>query len=143
MTFCAHLNYICIAFFCFISEGDKLASTVQKNISELAVSLLHLQQNIAIPEISLPIHPIIQDAVKLASREDRKPTVEDIGDNLSDATFLNALQKQVANWTREIRRVCVSLHSILILISIYIFLGYYNAERCLLRYCFTRDQLLG
>ena len=107
---------------CFISEGDKLASTVQKNISELAVSLLHLQQNIAIPEISLPIHPIIQDAVKLASREERKPTVEDIGDNLSDATFLNALQKQVANWTREIRRVCVSLHSMLLmLIFIYIF----------------------
>ena len=95
----------------FYSEGDQLASTVQKNISELAVNLLHLQQNIAIPEISLPIHPIIQDAVTLASREDRKPTIEDIGNNISDTTFLSALQKQVTNWTTEIRRVSVSFSS--------------------------------
>ena len=93
------------------SEGEQLASAVQKNINELAVNLLHLQQNIAIPEISLSIHPIIQDAVALASREDRKPTIEDIGDKISDTTFLNALQKQVTNWTTEIRKVSVSFSS--------------------------------
>ena len=95
----------------FFSEGDQLASTVQKHINELAVNLLHLQQNISIPEISLSIHPIIQDAVALASREDRKPTIEDIGNNISDTTFLNALQKQVINWTTEIRKVSVSYSS--------------------------------
>ena len=88
------------------SEGDKLVSTVQKNMSELAVGLLHLQQNIAIPEISLPIHPVIVEAVKKAGDQNRRPVVEDIGNHLNDATFLNALQKQVATWTREIRKVC-------------------------------------
>ena len=74
-------------------------------MNELAVGLLHLQQNIAIPEISLPIHPLITKAVESAAEADRKPTVEDIGENLSDATFLNALQKQVALWSKEIRKV--------------------------------------
>ena len=81
---------------------------MQNNINELAVNLLHLQQNIAIPKVTLPVHPIIQDAVELASREDRKPTIEDIGDKISDTTFINALQKQVTNWTTEIRKVSVS-----------------------------------
>ena len=75
-------------------------------MSELAVGLLHLQQNIAIPEISLQIHPIVVEAVKKAVDQNRRPVVEDIGDHIGDPTFLNALQKQVATWTREIRKVC-------------------------------------
>ena len=75
-------------------------------MSELAVGLLHLQQNIAIPEISLTIHPLIVEAVKKAVDQNQRPVVEDIGSHLADAAFLNALQKQVATWTREIRKVC-------------------------------------
>jgi len=41
-------------------EGDKLVPSVQKKINELEVGLLHLQQNIDIPEITLPIHAAIQ-----------------------------------------------------------------------------------
>ena len=37
-------------------DGDKMAPSVEKKISELEMGLLHLQQNIDIPEISLPIH---------------------------------------------------------------------------------------
>lgn len=80
-------------------------TSVQKNMNELAVGLLHLQQNIAIPEISLPIHSIISEAVENASKQDRRPVVEDVGEHLSDVTFLNALQKQVGMWTKEIRKV--------------------------------------
>lgn len=80
-------------------------NSVQKNMSELAVGLLHLQQNIAIPEITLLIHPVISNAVSKAVGQDRKPIAEDVGDNLVNTTFLNALQKQVATWTREIRKV--------------------------------------
>jgi dynein heavy chain 1 len=87
------------------SESDKLVTSVQKNMNELAVGLLHLQQNIAIPEISLPIHPIIAKAVEKAAEADRKPLVEDVQEHISDATFLNFLQKQVALWTKEIRKV--------------------------------------
>ena len=76
--------------------------SVQKKINELEVGLLHLQQNIDIPEISLPIHPTIQSLVD--SKE--KPMVEDLGARVSDSTFLNALQKDVSRWIREIQKVC-------------------------------------
>jgi dynein heavy chain 1 len=40
----------------------------KKKITELELSLLHLQQNVEIPEISLNIHPIVQKAVEEASK---------------------------------------------------------------------------
>lgn len=83
------------------SEGDKLVPTVQKKINELEVGLLHLQQNIDIPEISLPIHHSIQQLVE----SKKKPGVEDLGGAVSDSTFLNALQKDVSRWIREIQKV--------------------------------------
>jgi len=39
----------------------------KKKITELELSLLHLQQNVEIPEISLNIHPIVQKTVEKAS----------------------------------------------------------------------------
>ena len=36
----------------------------KKKIAELELSLLHLQQNVEIPETHLIIHPIIQRAVE-------------------------------------------------------------------------------
>ena len=47
------------------SEGDKLVPSVQKKMNELEVGLLHLQQNIDIPEIQLPIHATIQVCVRV------------------------------------------------------------------------------
>lgn len=103
------------------SEGDKLVPTVQKNMNELAVSLLHLQQNIAIPEITLTVHPIIAAAVKMAQGENRRPTVEDVeqirkardtaGDQQPESSFLNSLHKIVSSWIREIRRVSILLEA--------------------------------
>ena len=87
----------------YFSEGDKLVPSVQKKINELEVGLLHLQQNIDIPEISLPIHATIQQLVDTK----KKPTVEDLGSAVSDSTFLNALQKDVSRWIREIQKVSV------------------------------------
>lgn len=76
--------------------------SVQKKINELEVGLLHLQQNIDIPEISLPIHAAIQTLVDANS----KPVVEDLGSAaVGDSTFLNALQKDVSRWIREIQKV--------------------------------------
>ena len=77
--------------------------SVQKKINELEVGLLHLQQNIDIPEINLPIHPTIQEIVEAKG----KPVVEDLGAAVSDSTFLNALQKDVSRWIREIQKVGV------------------------------------
>ena len=82
--------------------------SVQKKINELEVGLLHLQQNIDIPEISLPIHPTIQSVVKKASDSGKKATVEDLTGSLGDTTFLKALQKDVSRWIREIQKVRVT-----------------------------------
>lgn len=87
------------------STGDKLVPSVQKKINELEVGLLHLQQNIDIPEISLPIHPTIQSVVKKANDAGRKPSTEELSGSLGDSTFLNALQKDVSRWIREIQKV--------------------------------------
>ena len=86
------------------SDGDKLVPSVQKKINELEVGLLHLQQNIDIPEISLPIHPTIQGVVKKAG-EGKKPSVDNLGEMVTDSVFLNALQKDVSRWIKEIQKV--------------------------------------
>jgi dynein heavy chain 1 len=86
-------------------DGDKMVPSVQKNISELEIGLLHLQQNIDIPEITLVVHPVVLQVVKKAEEEGRKPKVQDFGDIVEVSTFLNALQKDVNRWIREIQKV--------------------------------------
>lgn len=86
-------------------DGDKMAPTVEKKISELEMGLLHLQQNIDIPEITLPIHPNVLAVLKKCQEENRKAKVEDFGDKVEDAQFLNALQSGVNRWIREIQKV--------------------------------------
>lgn len=98
-----------MAFFCN-REGDKLVPSVQKKISELEVSLLHLQQNIDIPDIQLAIHPAISALVQKSNEESRKPRVEDFGNQVSDSNFLNQLQKDVSRWIKEIKKVTYILY---------------------------------
>lgn len=82
-----------------------MAPAVEKKIVDLEMGLLHLQQNIDIPEISLPIHPVVSSVIKKCAEEGRKPKVEDFGDKVEDAQFLNALQSGVNRWIREIQKV--------------------------------------
>ncbi|XP_014790579.2 cytoplasmic dynein 1 heavy chain 1 [Octopus bimaculoides] len=86
-------------------DGDKMAPTVEKKIAELEMGLLHLQQNIDIPEVSLPVHQAVQSVIKKCSEENRKPKVEDFGNKVEDPQFLNALQSGVNRWIREIQKV--------------------------------------
>ncbi|KAB0405288.1 hypothetical protein E2I00_000718, partial [Balaenoptera physalus] len=86
-------------------DGDKMAPSVEKKIAELEMGLLHLQQNIEIPEISLPIHPIITNVAKQCYEHGEKPKVTDFGDKVEDPTFLNQLQSGVNRWIREIQKV--------------------------------------
>ncbi|XP_053373809.1 cytoplasmic dynein 1 heavy chain 1-like isoform X4 [Mercenaria mercenaria] len=86
-------------------DGDKMAPAVEKKIVDLEMGLLHLQQNIDIPEISLPIHAVVSSVIKKCAEEGRKPKVEDFGDKVEDAQFLNALQSGVNRWIREIQKV--------------------------------------
>ena len=86
-------------------DGDKMAPSVEKKIAELEMGLMHLQQNIDIPEINLVIHPTVQAAIKKAADEGRKAKVADFGDKIEDASFLNSLQSGVNRWIREIQKV--------------------------------------
>ncbi|XP_014219620.1 dynein heavy chain, cytoplasmic [Copidosoma floridanum] len=86
-------------------DGDKMAPSVEKKIAELEMGLLHLQQNIDIPEISLPVHPLVQQIIKHCNEEGRKPKVADFGTKVEDSTFLNQLQNGVNRWIKEIQKV--------------------------------------
>ncbi|TNN61008.1 Cytoplasmic dynein 1 heavy chain 1 [Liparis tanakae] len=86
-------------------DGDKMAPSVEKKIAELEMGLLHLQQNIEIPEISLLIHPNITNIGKQFYERGEKPKVTDFGDKVEDPTFLNQLQSGVNRWIREIQKV--------------------------------------
>lgn len=85
-----------------------MAPTVEKKIAELEMGLLHLQQNIDIPEVSLPVHPYVQSVIKKCAEEGRKPKVEDFGNKVEDHQFLNTLQSGVNRWIREIQKVFLS-----------------------------------
>ena len=82
-----------------------MAPSVEKKIEELELGLLHLQQNIDIPEINLTVHPMVAAMIKKCSDEGRKPKVVDFGDKAEDASFLNALHNCVNRWTAEIQKV--------------------------------------
>ncbi|XP_047532350.1 dynein heavy chain, cytoplasmic isoform X1 [Vanessa atalanta] len=86
-------------------DGDKMAPSVEKKIAELEMGLLHLQQNIDIPEITLPVHQLVAAVIKRAADEGRKPRVADFGDKVEDSTFLNQLQNGVNRWIKEIQKV--------------------------------------
>lgn len=90
---------------CVRRDGDKMAPSVEKKIAELEMGLLHLQQNIEIPEISLLIHPIITNVAKQCYERGDKPKVTDFGDKVEDPSFLNQLQSGVNRWIREIQKV--------------------------------------
>lgn len=86
-------------------DGDKMAPSVEKKLAELEMGLLHLQQNIDIPEITLIVHPIVANVIKRCADEGRKPKVADFGDKVDDSSFLNALQNGVNRWIKEIQKV--------------------------------------
>ncbi|KAK4143340.1 dynein heavy chain, N-terminal region 1-domain-containing protein [Dichotomopilus funicola] len=76
----------------------------KKRWTELELSLSHLQQNVEIPEVSLPFHPIVQTALDEATAKQTRPTLDLIPATvLQDSTFLNNLQATVNNWIKSIQ----------------------------------------
>jgi len=94
-------NFLCFSF----RDSDKVAPSVEKKLAELELGLLHLQQNIDIPDISLTAHPIIQQLMKRALEENRRPKIGDLGDRVEDSSFLNQLQSGVNRWIRDMQKV--------------------------------------
>ncbi|GAA5901689.1 dynein heavy chain [Sporobolomyces salmoneus] len=78
----------------------------KKKFAELELSLLHLQQNVDIPEITLSIHPAISVAIAQAKASGNRATVDSLDPALlSDSAFLNKLQGEVNSWIKEIQNV--------------------------------------
>lgn len=78
----------------------------KKKFAELELSLLHLQQNVEIPETHLTIHPVIQRAVEQARAAGTRPSISDIPSKLlNDSTFLNTLHGHVNQWIKSIQTV--------------------------------------
>lgn len=78
----------------------------KKKIAELELSLLHLQQNIEIPELYLPMPGVIQDALDTALTQKIRPSVELVPQELLlDSRFLNDLQSTVNSWIKSIQAI--------------------------------------
>ncbi|KAJ7243639.1 dynein heavy chain, N-terminal region 1-domain-containing protein [Mycena rebaudengoi] len=78
----------------------------KKKFAELELSLLHLQQNVEIPETNLVIHPNIQRAVEQAQAAGTRPSINDLPPKLlNDSTFLNSLHANVNSWIKAIQAV--------------------------------------
>jgi dynein heavy chain 1 len=78
----------------------------KKKFAELELSLLHLQQNVEVPDIHLSVHPFIQRTVDRCHAEGLKVSPEALDSAVvSDSTFLNKVQSEVNSWIKEIQNV--------------------------------------
>ncbi|KAF8229624.1 hypothetical protein L208DRAFT_1285588, partial [Tricholoma matsutake] len=74
---------------------------MKKKFAELKLLLLHLQQNVEIPETHLVIHPMIQHAIKQSITQ---ANISHIPPKLlSDSSFLNLLHGHVNMWIKVIQ----------------------------------------
>lgn len=81
-------------------------SGTKKRLAELELSLLHLQQNIEIPELMLPLPDVVRNAIEHAAATRTKPTVDLVpAELLSDSRFLNDLQNTVNTWIKSIQAI--------------------------------------
>ncbi|KAG6004495.1 Dynein heavy chain cytoplasmic [Claviceps maximensis] len=78
----------------------------KKRLNDLELSLLHLQQNVDIPEISLTFHSIVQSVIDESEAQHSRPSLEAIPQHLvQDSTFLNRLQANVNTWIKSIQGI--------------------------------------
>ena len=88
------------------ADGKTGVPGTKKKLAELELSLLHLQQNVEIPELVLSFSDVVQDALLTAAEHNAKPSVDMIPSQLlSDTRFLNDLQNTVNNWIKSIQAV--------------------------------------
>lgn len=78
----------------------------KKKIAELELSLLQLQQNAEIPQLFLPLHPVIQTALDQAHEQHIAPSLDLIPKTqLADSQFHNSLQSLINSWIKSIQTV--------------------------------------
>ena len=90
----------------FDADSKAGVPSTKRKITDLELSLLHLQQNTEIPELHLPLPEIVQEAINLANAKDVKPTIELIPSAiLSDSKLLNDIQNVVNGWIKSIQAI--------------------------------------
>ena len=78
----------------------------KKKLADLELSLLHLQQNIEIPELRLPFPDVIQSAYDSAESHNQRLSIDFLPSHLlTDSAFLNDLQNTVNNWIKSIQNI--------------------------------------
>ncbi|XHG04755.1 hypothetical protein AWENTII_008001 [Aspergillus wentii] len=78
----------------------------KKKFAELELGLLHLQQNVEIPALNLPLHEVVQAALDEAESRGVKPSVELIPSTiLENSAFINSIQNNVNAWIRSIQTI--------------------------------------
>lgn len=88
------------------AEAKTGIPVTKKKLAELELSLLHLQQNIEIPELFLTLNPVLQSIIDEAVQKNTRPTLELIpSDLLQDSSFLNSLQSTVNTWIKSIQAI--------------------------------------
>jgi hypothetical protein len=77
----------------------------KKKFAELELSLLHLQQNVEIPDTTLVVHPAIAAAVERAraAGERVSPSAVEPQTLVTDPAFLTSLQQTVSTWIKAIQ----------------------------------------
>ncbi|KAJ3336987.1 hypothetical protein HDU93_001788 [Gonapodya sp. JEL0774] len=113
----AELKSILFVLLTRLQDGDKALTAnayfstlgipaAKKKIAELELSLLNLQQNVDIPDVSLTIHPAVSRAVTACREASKRPVVDALGSDLTnDSGFLNRVQADVNLWVKEIQKV--------------------------------------
>jgi dynein heavy chain 1 len=89
------------------SDAQMGIPVTKKKFAELELSLLHLKQNVEIPEAHLSVHPAIRKAVAQCHASGNRVSVDAVEPQslLSDPAFLNKLQADVNSWIKEIQAV--------------------------------------
>ncbi|KAL4887486.1 dynein heavy chain, N-terminal region 1-domain-containing protein [Aspergillus karnatakaensis] len=78
----------------------------KKKFAELELGLLHLQQNVEIPVLNLPLHEVVQAALLEAEKRGVKPSVDLIDPSLLESSaFVNSLQNTANGWIKSIQTI--------------------------------------
>ena len=78
----------------------------KKKFKELELGLLHLQQNVEIPALNLPLHEVVQSALDEAKARDVEPSLELIPQTvLESSAFTNSVQNTVNAWIKSIQTI--------------------------------------
>ena len=84
---------------------------MEKQLTEVEMGLLHLQQNIDIPDIQLASNSIVVEAMERSKDKSSKVLAQEIFEARGDSqAFLNSLQKSVNSWVSNIQRVRYIFH---------------------------------